>query len=286
MKKWYMVIDVERCENCNNCFLSCKDEHCDNSWPPYSLAQPMHGQRWMDIETVERGTFPCIDVAHRPRPCLHCADPPCLQAAENGAVSKREDGIVLLDSEKAKGQKGLVDACPYGAIYWDEELEIPQKCALCAHLLDTGWSQTRCSQACPTGALTLLHLEEQKMQQRIDELQLTGIDGRMAKTGDLGQVLYKNLYRFRDCFIGGSVAEHRAGLEECLEGAVVTLYHEEQKLDEIRSDLFGDFRFDRLPENSGVYRISVEHSGYKTIETQVELGKSCSAGVLWLEKAC
>ena len=36
MKRWYMVIDVERCENCNNCFLACKDEHCGNDWPGYA----------------------------------------------------------------------------------------------------------------------------------------------------------------------------------------------------------------------------------------------------------
>ena len=27
---------------------------------------------------------------------------------------------------KAKGQKQLVDACPYGHIWWNEELQIPQ----------------------------------------------------------------------------------------------------------------------------------------------------------------
>ena len=26
MKPWYMIVDVAKCENCNNCFLACKDE--------------------------------------------------------------------------------------------------------------------------------------------------------------------------------------------------------------------------------------------------------------------
>lgn len=41
------------------------------------------------------------------------------------AISYREDGVVLIDSGKSKGKKELVDSCPYGAIYWHEEKEIP-----------------------------------------------------------------------------------------------------------------------------------------------------------------
>jgi len=33
MKKWYFIIDVEKCENCQNCFLACKDEFAGNDWP-------------------------------------------------------------------------------------------------------------------------------------------------------------------------------------------------------------------------------------------------------------
>jgi len=32
MKKWAMIIDVAKCENCNNCFLSCKHEHIGNDF--------------------------------------------------------------------------------------------------------------------------------------------------------------------------------------------------------------------------------------------------------------
>ena len=40
MKKWHLMIDVEKCEDCNNCFLACKDEHVENDWTGYSVAQP------------------------------------------------------------------------------------------------------------------------------------------------------------------------------------------------------------------------------------------------------
>ncbi|XFO68983.1 hypothetical protein SPSIL_052110 [Sporomusa silvacetica DSM 10669] len=33
MKKWHLIIDVEKCEDCNNCHMACKDEHVGNEWP-------------------------------------------------------------------------------------------------------------------------------------------------------------------------------------------------------------------------------------------------------------
>ena len=94
---------------------------------------------------------------------------PCLRAAKNGAVVKRPDGIVLIDPQKARGQKALVQACPYGAIWWNEEKQIPQKCTFCAHLLDAGWKAPRCVQACPTGALSVASLLEEEEMKRTDQ---------------------------------------------------------------------------------------------------------------------
>ena len=50
MKQWYLVIDVRWCHDCNNCFMSCKDEYVGNEWPGYTNAQPRHGHRWMNIQ--------------------------------------------------------------------------------------------------------------------------------------------------------------------------------------------------------------------------------------------
>ena len=52
-----------------------------------------------------------------------------IKTAKDGAVYKGDDGIVIIiDPEKAKGQKEIVDTCPYRAIYWNEEKDVPQKC--------------------------------------------------------------------------------------------------------------------------------------------------------------
>ncbi len=65
------------------------------------------------------------------------------------------------------GQKDIVDSCPYGAIWWNEEKSVAQKCSFCAHLLDNGWKEPRCVQACPTGSMRLVHAEDSEMQKII-----------------------------------------------------------------------------------------------------------------------
>ncbi len=92
-------------------------------------------------------------------PCMHCDDALCVKAAQDGAIYKRSDGVVIIDPKKSEGQKRLVSTCPYRVIYWNEEKQIPQKCTFCAHLLDKGWKEPRCVEVCPTGALTFGDLD-------------------------------------------------------------------------------------------------------------------------------
>ena len=159
MKKWNMIIDVAECTNCNLCTLAAMDEYAGNEWPGYSASMPKHGHKWINILQKERGQMPMIDVAYVPTMCNHCDDPPCMKAAPKGVVTKRGDGIVIIDPEKAKGQRQLVDACPYGHIWWNAELQLPQAWPFDAHLLDRGWKQTRGQQSCPTGAMRAINKE-------------------------------------------------------------------------------------------------------------------------------
>ncbi|AET67946.1 Fe-S-cluster-containing hydrogenase subunit [Desulfosporosinus orientis DSM 765] len=276
MKKWHLIIDVEKCEDCNNCFLACKDEHVGNDWPGYTLAQPLHGQRWMNIERRERGQYPLIDAAYRPTPCMQCSNPPCVKAGK-GSISQRPDGIVQIDPVKAKGLKEVVKACPYNAIYWNEELQVPQKCTFCAHLLDEGWKQPRCVQACPTGALRAEQVEESLLNDLIESQQLEVLH---PEWGTHPAVYYKNLYRFNKCFLAGSVARMHNGAEDCVQGARVKLFRDSQQLCETETDAFGDFKIDRLEENSGKYRLEIEFEGSSKRIEDIEFQASLNLGVI------
>src|SRR5437660_3624023 len=125
MQKWNMIIDVAECTNCNLCTLAIMDEYVGNDWPGYTRPMPRHGHKWINILQKERGQVPMIDIAYVPTMCNHCDDAPCIAKA-GGAIKKRDDGIVLIDPEKAKGRRDLVDACPYGHIWWNEEFQVPQ----------------------------------------------------------------------------------------------------------------------------------------------------------------
>ena len=279
MKKWHLIIDVEKCEDCNNCFLACKDEHVDNDWPGYSVSQPRHGHRWMNIMRKERGQCPIVDVAYLPIPCMHCDSAPCIRTAKNGSVYKRDDGIVIIDPEKAKDQKELLKACPYNAIWWNEEKGLPQKCTLCAHLLDDGWKEPRCVQSCPTGALRSVQVEESDIQGFIETENLEILHPEY-KTSPC--VYYKKLYRYFRCFIGGSVAHEKEGVMDCVEGARVTLTKDSKKVDEAVTDNFGDFKFDNLPENSGKYDIEISCEGFDVKTMDVDLKASINLGTILL----
>lgn len=280
MEKWDLIIDVAKCEGCYNCFLACKDEHIDNDFPPYAVAQPKHGHKWIDIVTRERGQFPDIDVANLPVPCMHCDNAPCIKKAD-GAITKMDNGIVIIDPEKAKDKKEIVDACPYGAIFWNEEKKTAQKCTLCAHLLAEGWKEPRCVQACPTGALRIIKADDTRMKQIIagEHLEVFHPEYKTEP-----RVYYKNLYRYLKCFIAGDVAFKRDGIIDCAEGARVTLLKNSQKMGEVLTDNYGDFKFDKLEGKSGRYTLEVEYKNYAKKTIEVGLGESKTVGTILLEK--
>jgi len=278
MKKWSLVIDVAKCHDCNNCFLACKDEYFDNDYPPHSVAQPRHGHRWIDILRKERGQYPKVDVGYLPYPCMHCDDAPCIENTKDKAIYKREDGIVIIDPKKAKGKKEIVDTCPYGVIYWNEEKKVPQKCTFCVHLLKAGWKEPRCVQACPTGCLSVMYAEDAQINKKKKSENLEVFRPELKSNP---RVYYKNLYRYTRSFIAGSVA--LKDKDECAEGARVTLTHESTKRTAVTAtNNYGDFKFDDLGDKSGKYRLDIEFQGRKKETRVIELETSINLGTIFL----
>jgi len=278
MKKWNMIIDVAECTNCNLCTLAAMDEYVGNEFPGYSAPMPKHGHKWINILQKERGQVPAVDIAYVPTMCNHCDDAPCV-AKGKGAAKKRGDGIVLIDPVKAKGRKDLVEACPYGQIWWNEELQVPQAWTFDAHLIDSGWQQTRGQQSCPTGAMRAVCVADNEMAKLVAE---QGLEVIKPELGTKPRVYYKNLWRFSKCFIGGSVsAQTNDGTIDCVEGAVVCLLKDGDVVAEAATDNYGDFKFDRLNENSGQYIVEISAERAKKTLT-VQLGMSINLGEIRL----
>jgi Fe-S-cluster-containing dehydrogenase component len=263
-----MIIDVAECTNCQLCTLATMDEYVGNDWPGYSAPMPRHGHKWINILQKERGQAPMIDVAYVPTMCNHCDDAPCIKAAKDGAIAKRHDGIVVIDPVKAKGQKQLVDACPYGHIWWNEELGLPQAWPFDAHLIDQGWQQTRGQQSCPTGAMRAVKVDDAEMDRIARDEGLTVIKPELATRP---RVYYRNLWRYATCFIG-----------DCVEGAKVRLMKAGRAMAETTSDNYGDFKFDKLDESSGAYTVEIEAPGRPRKTVEAKLGESVNLGEIRL----
>lgn len=277
--KWNLIVDVSRCNNCRLCYLAVKDEYIGNDFPGYSAAQPPRGHHWLDILRKERGSYPIVDARFLPVMCNHCDQPPCMQAARDGAVRKRPDGIVLIDPATARGQRQIVDACPYGAVYWNEEKQIPQAWTFDAHLLDSGWTRTRAEQACPTGVFRTIKVDDAEMQRlQVEE----GLEVLHPELGTKPRIYYKNLHLFTKCFVGGTVVHFVDGVEECAAGVEVVLQQEGRIVGRTRTDAFGEFVIDRLEPDSGSYEIvATGRSG--TCSMRFDLGsESRYLGVLTL----
>jgi Fe-S-cluster-containing dehydrogenase component len=280
MKKWNLVFDVALCTGCQNCVLAVKDEYVGNSFKGYSAEMTLHGANWVEIRRRERGSFPVVDVAHLFQCCQHCDEAPCLAAARNGAVRKRGDGIVVIDPVAAKGQRQIAEACPYGAVQWNEALSLPQHWNFDAHLIDAGWSAPRPVQVFPTAALRALNVEDAEMQ-RIAAAE--GLE-RLSQGSTHGtRVYYRNLSRYRDVFIGGTLVGNEGALESCVADAEIVLLRGAEPLGGTSSDDFGDFRFDALPPSSGKYRVEVRAVGYRTCQIEFELENSVWLGEIRLD---
>lgn len=279
MKKWNLIIDVALCTDCNMCTLSCQDEYVDNDFPGYAAAMPKHGHRWIEIMRHERGQVPMVDIAYLVVMCNHCEDAPCMKEAKDGAITKRPDGIVLIDPVKSKGQKHLVDACPYGAIWWNEDKGIAQHWPFDAHLIDGGWKQTRGAQVCPTGSMKSLCVEDAEMQRLVAE---QGLEVLQPELGTSPRVYYKNLDRYTKAFIGGSVVAEADGVVDCVEGASVTLKRGAELVASAITDNYGDFKFDGLEENSGTYRVDINSPSSGDTSIQWDLADSKYLGVITL----
>jgi tetrathionate reductase subunit B len=231
------VIDIARCNGCYSCQIACKDEHSGNDWPPYSKAQPDTGQFWLKLDEYVRGTVPKVKMYYQPVLCAHCDEAPCMKACPvDGAIYKRVDGLVLVDYVKCTGCKNCIDACPTHTIYFNDSLNIAQKCTGCAHLLDNGWEVPRCVDACPTECLKFGEESELKKLIKKGTAGISGVGSRLY---------YLNL---PGKFISGTVYDPVK--KEIVAGAKCILIDKKNSTKSTTTtDGFGDFWFENLEKS-------------------------------------
>ena len=193
-----------------------------------------------------------------------------MKVAKDGAIKKRDDGLVIIDPEKSKGQKEIGDACPYGAGFWNEEKQIPQAWIFDAHLLDEGWTKPRVEQSCPTSVFRSLKIDDAEMQRVKDE---EGLQVLQPELNTKPRVYYKNLHLMNSCFVGGSVTADIDNVEECAEGATVVLKQNGNEIAQTKTDAFGEFKIDQLIPGSGSYELQVSSDSMGSASKTYDLGE-------------
>ena len=271
--KWALFFDVGKCTGCRNCFVAVKDEYVGNERAGYFAPQPANGQVWLGVEHRENGPAPFTEISYVLKTCQHCDDAPCMKAATGGAVTKRADGVVIIDPQKARGQKHIADACPYGAVSWNADAQLPQTWPFDAHLLDDGWTRTRGEQVCVTGALLSEKLDDAAMEDR----RRAGWRELRPDLGTKPRVLYKGLERVEGIFVAGSVEIARHGVVDCLEGAIVELVRDGAVVATTTTDAFGDFKVGGLARGGEAF-LRIAPPGCAHREISVTLDRSLSIG--------
>lgn len=128
MKKRALRIEHADCWGCKACEVACKQE---NGMPD--------GIKLIDVsESGPDRAGGNKEFIYLVNLCRHCSEPACLAACAEGAITQRDDNIVFLDGEKCSGCRACLDACPYDAIVFDENMSKACKCNLCLHRVDQG----------------------------------------------------------------------------------------------------------------------------------------------------
>lgn len=132
--------DKKSCNTCHSCEIACALKHSD--------AEDIH-----EIANLEPKPIPRIIIRLKKgkvnmQKCVFCKKPKCVEACEENAIEKKEDGFVEFYDDKCTGCWKCIEACPFDAIYKNEIDNIAVRCDLC---LDS--DEPSCVGACHTDAL-------------------------------------------------------------------------------------------------------------------------------------
>ena len=158
MAQWGLLIDDEICFDCRACEVACMQEN------NLSLAP------WINVVAVgPREVGGNLLVDYVPVTCQHCAKPPCADVCPTNAITKRSEGIVVIDESLCNGCMACLPACPFGVIRLNTEKDVVEKCNLCLNRIERGLKPA-CVQHCQAGAILfgdVNEIAESMMKERL-----------------------------------------------------------------------------------------------------------------------
>jgi formate dehydrogenase iron-sulfur subunit len=140
-----ILFDASKCIGCRQCVEACKDWNDLPRGNPYTI----NSSTWLTIEPpVLEGQ---ASVWGR-NSCMHCEYPICAAVCPVEAITKYEEGPVVIDQAVCIGCEYCIHACPWHVITKDAVTGKAAKGTMCNDRVASG-ERPFCVQACPVDAL-------------------------------------------------------------------------------------------------------------------------------------
>lgn len=140
-----ILFDATKCIGCRQCVHACKDWH-DH---PRTSVYEMSSTNWI---TMEPPVLEGLSPLWARNSCMHCEFPMCAAVCPTEAITKYEEGPVVIDQNACIGCEYCIHACPWEVITRSDITHKASKCTMCSDRVSED-KQPFCVQACPVDAL-------------------------------------------------------------------------------------------------------------------------------------
>lgn len=140
-----ILFDATQCIGCRHCVQACKDWNDHDRTSLYTLSST----NWI---TIEPPVLEGLSPLWARNSCMHCEFPACAAVCPVEAITRYEEGPVVIDPQACIGCEYCIHACPWEVISKNDITHKASKCTLCSDRISED-KQPFCVQACPTEAL-------------------------------------------------------------------------------------------------------------------------------------
>ena len=130
MAKRLAVLDTERCVGCQACMFACARRLGDGGLAGACIGVHSRGG-------IRQGFLVVV--------CRACSNPPCARVCPTAALVMRTGGGVRFKADLCVSCHNCAEACPFGAVFWNQPEDKPQICVYCGY----------CAPYCPYDVIAL-----------------------------------------------------------------------------------------------------------------------------------
>ena len=149
VSQYAFLVNSDACSGCKTCQVACKDKHDLPVGVQWRKVYEVTAGEWQEKGSVWISSVVAYNLSTA---CHHCLNPVCVPPCPTQAIWKADNGLVLIEESLCRNCRACIQACPYGAIYFDPVRNTTTKCDFCQDFLDLGMAPA-CVSACPNRAL-------------------------------------------------------------------------------------------------------------------------------------